>query len=99
MHYNLEKQRNMFDGTNSLTWESSVVNTNLISRFTNTKQWDSPYSPVAYTFEFKTMGDILVQINGSEDILIPKGSELELTNIWSFVLKTDGVQFYYFAQY
>ena len=91
--------RNIFDGTHTLIWESSVVNTNLISRFTDTKQWDSPYSPIAYIFEFKTMGDILVQINGSEDILIPKNSELELRDIWSFILKTEGVQFYYFAQY
>ena len=91
--------RNIFDGTNSLLWESSAVNTNLISRFTDTKQWESPYSPIAYTFEFKTMGDILVQINGSEDILIPKNSELELRDIWSFILKTEGVQFYYFTQY
>ena len=83
----------LFDGTSAVT--VSVEDKDLIADFLSVKGWGYGECKM----EFYAKEDILVSINGSTDILLETGSEIEEDGIWSFKLREDGKNYLFYAVY
>ena len=85
-----------YDGS-ELEWDTSVADTDLVKDYMN--QLGNNVTK-ANKFEFALNGTAMrVQINGSDTITLPAGSELEEENVWSFIILDDDVEYHYFARY
>lgn len=91
----IEERQNIYHG--SPTWETSVVNRDLIKDFVP-PTGNSVSTTIAYRFELKVKEPLLLSLNGSDPIWLDVGDGLELDGmIWSVKLLNNTGIFRYIA--
>jgi hypothetical protein len=88
------QKQNIYHGSPS--WESSTIGRDLILDFL-LPNGNSVASKTAYKLEFYAKTSCTVSINGSNPIFLDDKEELELFDIWSLKLLSDGSAFRYIA--